>query len=139
MPISIGDLPAKLLSTPALNGAILAGIGITMFGSLGNSSTIAGVSLPAPLVDFAFGAIASLGADIATDYVLPQVTKDEKVKMLEAKIANPVAAGVLLVGLSGLTLSSSFDSRAMLQVFAMGAGSELGALYSFDILKGLLH
>lgn len=135
----MNSLSSKLISTPILNGAILATVGILMYNGLGSSVTLAGVNIPAPIIDFALGAAASFGADLATDYVLPQVTKDEKVKLLEARIMNPVVAGALLVGLQSAVIRGALpvDSSSLFRGFLLGAGSELGALYSYDIVKGL--
>ena len=126
----------KLVSVPVLNGCIMAAIGATLFSSVGGSTTILGATLPSPVVDFAFGATSSLAADLITDRFLPAVTKDEKLKLLETKIANPLVCGGVFIGLQSLLISGQIPgSYEFLRNFACASGAELGALYSYDVVK----
>jgi len=129
---------AKLISTPILNGSILAATGVVLYGSMSVSANVFGISVPGPVVDFALGAASSFVADIATDYVLPTMSKDTKVQTIESKILNPALAGAVLVGLNTAVQGSFPNSSGdMIRTFLLGAGSELGSLYLYSTFKDL--
>jgi len=93
---------------------------------------IAGMRVPSYAIGAGLGVLGSLAADIAHDYVLPYVSKDDRLRHIEGVLVAPaVSAGVFVAGLQLLNPSVVGDTGLM-WVLLQGAGSELAAQWVYE-------
>ena len=110
-------------STKALLTAGVAGLAASMiFGESGNS-TIAGISLPAPLVIGAAGAAGSFVSDSFSDTVLNMIPQSVNSQRVEATVIKLGLSGGATAG--ALMLTTGLPSENLLKAVGLGAGSKI--------------
>jgi hypothetical protein len=116
----------------AMAGAISGGAAYFLFGESGNSQ-ILGIDLPNPVVIGGANMAASVGADLAHEYLLPHIPGNQKFAAAESAALGIGISGfgtAWLLNREGLTPGTFFNG------FALGAGSYVAADYIDSKMSG---
>lgn len=117
----------KYLSQAAVGGALLG-------STVGFNATlnVGGMAVPSYAIGAGLGVAGSFIADMAHDYVLPHISKDDRLRHVEGAVFAPaVSAATFYAGLSILHPSAVAETgRTMLLL--QGAGSELAAQWVYE-------
>ena len=131
------DSPAvqTYLVGPAIKGAIAGIAGSYLIGGSAKVPLF-GVSVsPAVLIGSSVGA-ASIVSSLSHDMVLERI-KGNRYADLETRFLAPALTGVASVAVGYATLGS-LDSRAIMELLALGAGSEIAGDYAHAAVKSAM-
>lgn len=116
-------------ATQAGTGAVLWG---KILGRKGGYINVNGMNVPTWAVGAAMGASAALLNDISHDFILPHISKDQKLRHMEAAVVAPSIAGGANLAVSKILNPQLLAEAGMTEVFAYGAISELIAQFIFE-------
>ena len=105
-----------------LTGATMAVGSMTLFGDSGNINVL-GATLPAYVPIGSVGVLSSIIGDAVTEYVLPHIPQDEKLKNLESAALNFAASGGAFPLI--LKVTTGINNDAMPKAFVFGGSSKL--------------
>lgn len=117
----------KYLSQAAVGGALLG-------ATVGYDATmrIGGMQVPSYAIGAGLGVAGSFLADMAHDYVLPHISKDDRLRHVEGALFAPaVSAATFYAGLT-LLHPSAVAEAGRTMVLVQGAGSELAAQWLYE-------
>ena len=126
----------KYLMAPAVK-AVVAGVAGSYL--IGGSAKVPlfGMSVsPAVLIGSSVGA-ASIISSLSHDMVLERI-KGNRYADLETRFLAPALTGAASVAMGYATLGS-LDSRAIMELLALGAGSEIAGVYAHAAVKAAMN
>lgn len=119
----------KYLSQAAVGGVALG-------ATVGYDTTLklGGMNVPSYAIGAGLGVAGSFIADMAHDFVLPHISKDDRLRHVEGAVFAPaVSAATFYAGLAVLHPAATAQvGRTM--VLLQGAGSELAAQWMYENL-----
>jgi hypothetical protein len=128
--MNLSDETIKALMTAAI-GAVGS---IVLMGEGDTKVPIFGIDIPAPILIGAATGLSSFGADLAHDYVLPHIPKNEKLVNMEAAALSIGAGAIGTTGIlyygTGMPLSNWMNSSLL------GGGSVVLGDYAHSKLHG---
>lgn len=131
---SFKDKLIETLSKPALDGvigALIAGVALGETGSV----FIFGKEINGPLAIGATITGASYLGEVAHQWILPEIPKNDKFATFEGMIISPVVCGAATYGLMKVASNRPVGDPVPLTYFALGAGSSILGQYSYDTVK----
>ncbi len=124
---------------PAMKGAI-AGVAASVLLGVGDSKlSLGGMVLGAPTVIGVSVASASLASELSHDYILAKIKPNASLAEFEAKALAPALTAAATIGAAYLTIGPVSDLRAVLELGALGAGSEVGGSYAHSMVMSLMR
>ena len=138
--MSLKDKIIKVATIPAISGGCAAVATSLIMGVSFNDKSplpIIGVRLPSPVVEGISCGVASMGAEVFSDFMLPHITGDDKLARTERLVLKPIATGTALAGLAWVN-SSSPSIEVLGKHFLVGSGSEIAANYVYRTAKQML-
>lgn len=114
--------------------AVIGSLGSVLMGEKDTVISVLGVNLPAPVAIGGVVGAASIGSELAHDYILPHIPKNERFVNLESSALAVGSAG----GLTAAILTYAGAPREnWANSFALGGGSVVLGQYANNSLYGL--
>ena len=89
-------------------------------------------NVPLPLVGAALGVAGAVVADLAHDYVMPHLSKDDRLRHVEGAIVAPAVSAAAFAGGIKVLNSDSLKAAGVSNVLIQGAASELVAQWLYE-------
>ena len=123
---------------PAIKGAIAGVAGQIYMGGAVDTVPLFGMGVKPGVIFAATVAAGSIGSELAHDYVLDRIhgngrwANAEKMALAPAlTAAGSIGAGYLLIG--------NLDARGMVELGALGAGSEIAGAYAHGFVMSAIN
>ena len=124
---------------PAIKGTI-AGIAASVVLGVGDSKlSLGGMVWSAPTVIGISVAGASLATELSHDLILSKIKPNASLADFEARALGPALTAAATIGAAYLTIGPVSDLRAVLELGALGAGSEIGGAYAHSMIMSLMN
>ena len=126
----------KFIMTPAIK-AVVAGVAGSYLIGGSQKVPLMGMSVsPAVLIGTSAGA-ASIVSSLSHDYVLEKI-KGNRYSDLETRFLAPALTAAASVAVGYATLGS-LDTRAIMELAGLGAGSEIAGDYAHEMIKAAMN
>lgn len=87
------------------------------------------------LADGVVAAAASWSSDVVGSYIIPHISKDQRLNHLESMLLHPLITGSALVGLEEFLVKGSVARDGFLKTFSKGAVSEITGMYLYSAVE----
>ena len=124
---------------PAMKGAI-AGIAASVVLGVGDSKlSLGGMVWSAPTVIGVSVAGASIVSELSHDYILAKIKPNASLADFEAKALAPALTAAATIAAAYVSIGPVSDLRAVAELGALGAGSEIGGSYLHGMVMSLMN
>jgi hypothetical protein len=118
----------EMLLRPALTGVIAGTAAGVLLGNAGELPILGMAVSPAVAIG-ASVAVGSLTASAFNQYVVPKIASGQQAQAFESGVIGAVVPGAAAVLTAHFLIGKMSSTSAMLQLGALGAGSEIAAAY----------
>ena len=130
--MSLKQILLETFTSPIVHGGVSA-VALKMMFSDKNSLPLLGKDVSVQMAGFILGASASFASEIVTNFLLPEVQKNERLQMLESSLIKiGTSAGIFLALPFFLNGFKFPDMNTALKFASVGALSEVVASYTYE-------